>query len=589
MVSEHKFTIASRWFTLLLGLTLLSSCVTSIKDHSVISDLNNTTYYYNNGISSAPLSLTLLLAPKDEPTFLLIENPHVNTITLIHGNNQDTLIAGDKYSFPERSNNFRQFVFEIPAHPYLDTARLMLDKTGENLSFGLRLLNAPQFSNYTSVDDRIIGFVSGFYILSLLISVIVFLYNRTKKFSYFTLYILFSLGWFFNDTGLLFAHVWPNSPSFHSSSRGIFSSLTMIFFGLYLYQNTGSKLLKGIKIAIYLLATVVGIKLILAATVATGVFPELIKKPTLYLNGVAISLIFGYIIFHLALNIRSYADDKYEIIGIIVYSFFVFQLGLRELGFQLIDFRLVHHMEAILFFSIQIVFMSLHLYYTERKRREVEARIKIANSLDQQRQMAEKLIEMEENEKQRIARNIHDEIGSLFAAIKYRVLSISQKTVLPDVQEDLEQLVMLSNHGIEKQYSVVDEMVFEVNRDKSLERAIQEKFTLLFSKLPVVFHFEMKMNQDQLSEVKKIQLYRILSELLTNTLKHASATNIYIRLNASNHIEVHYSDDGRGFDYTLAYGGMGLVNIQNRVNFLKGTLTIESNSSGSLFLITIPL
>jgi signal transduction histidine kinase len=246
-------------------------------------------------------------------------------------------------------------------------------------------------------------------------------------------------------------------------------------------------------------------------------------------------------------------------------------------------------MEAILFFSIQIVFMSLHLYYTERKRREVEARIKIANSLDQQRQMAEKLIEMEENEKQRIARNIHDEIGSLFAAIKYRVLSISQKTVLPDVQEDLEQLVMLSNHGIEKQYSVVDEMVFEVNRDKSLERAIQEKFTLLFSKLPVVFHFEMKMNQDQLSEVKKIQLYRILSELLTNTLKHASATNIYIRLNASNRIEVHYSDDGRGFDYTLAYGGMGLVNIQNRVNFLKGTLTIESNSSGSLFLITIPL
>lgn len=88
---------------------------------------------------------------------------------------------------------------------------------------------------------------------------------------------------------------------------------------------------------------------------------------------------------------------------------------------------------------------------------------------------------------------------------------------------------------------------------------------------------------------KKIQLYRILSELLTNTLKHASATNIYIRLNASNHIEVHYSDDGRGFDYTRAYGGMGLVNIQNRVNFLKGTLTIESNSSGSLFLITIPL
>lgn len=575
--------------SLFIGMIFVSGCVDTVKENTLIHGTQASPHYYNNGISSKPLNIGVVLEPQRASTFLMIENPHINLISLVVGENRDTLYVGDKFPFLQRSQNFRQFVFQLPARPVRDTAWMRLDKKGENLSFGLRVMNAAEYERYTTIDNRIIGFVSGFYILAFLISLIIFLFNRTRKFTFFTLYVFFSLCWFFNDAGLFYAHLWPSAPSFHSSSRGIFSSLTMVFFGLYLFQNPSNKIVKGLKIAISCLIGVVGIKLVSAIAVATGIFPDELKQPTLYLNGAAISLIFGFIMVDLLFNLKRYTDDRYEILGIIIYSLFVFQLGMRELGFQLLEFGFLHHMEAILFFFIQIIFMSLHLYFSERKRREAEERVKVENYLTQQQVMADTLIEMEENEKRRIAQNIHDQIGSLFAAIKYRVLSLSQQSTSVEVQEQLEQLVMLSNHGIEKQYSVVDEMVFEVNRDKSLEQAIQEKAILLFSNTSITFDFDLQSNLDHLSEVQKIQLYRIVSELLTNTLKHANATHITIQLTSIHHIEMRYTDNGMGFDPHKEYRGRGLANIHNRVKFLKGELSVQSLQHGSCFIITIPL
>ena len=89
------------------------------------------------------------------------------------------------------------------------------------------------------------------------------------------------------------------------------------------------------------------------------------------------------------------------------------------------------------------------------------------------------------------------------------------------------------------------------------------------------------------------QLYRIAQEALNNSLKHSAATTVAITLKVDeNQVGMFVNDNGRGFDLQAAKrsGGMGLNNIQERVQGLKGTLEIDSSiGTGSRIRIHIPL
>jgi len=82
-----------------------------------------------------------------------------------------------------------------------------------------------------------------------------------------------------------------------------------------------------------------------------------------------------------------------------------------------------------------------------------------------------------------------------------------------------------------------------------------------------------------LEQTTAITIYRIVQELINNTMKHAAAKTAIIQVTKSNgHISVTVEDDGKGFDTAILKQakGMGWSNIQNRVEFLKGTLDVQS-------------
>jgi signal transduction histidine kinase len=122
----------------------------------------------------------------------------------------------------------------------------------------------------------------------------------------------------------------------------------------------------------------------------------------------------------------------------------------------------LHHFDAMLFFPFQCLFMDAHLYNRER-RREREAENRQAQlSLSQQREADRRVHEVEESERRRIAQNMHDEIGSMFAAIRYRLLSMKQKRTMSEVYEDMERIGQLSEQGMQRQYSIIDDLLFEI-------------------------------------------------------------------------------------------------------------------------------
>jgi signal transduction histidine kinase len=579
----HRKAAWSMFWAVLLSLYCHSQSMISVDE-----DWITHSYHRNAGIRRAADTLLLPLPGLNQTHFLLVENPHLNHIDFLQVSEGKWIKVGDSLPFSHRPIPFRMFVFPIKGTNQLDTVRLVLEKKGENLSYTIRVLSKDAWESYLRADNLIAGFITGCYLLVFMIGIVLLYFHRQWKFVFFNAYVFTSLGWFLNDAGILFQILWPDDPSWHNSSRGFFSSVTMTFFGSYLYQNPGSRILGGVRKSIFVLAGIIALKITTGVMAAIGILPAASKPFWMHLNAVSLGGLFGYIGFRLLLNIRKYDSERFEILGIVIYSLFIFQLTLHELGLRPFDFGGLHHMELIVFFFLQITFMALHLFSMEKIRKEAEAERMLQLTREQDRILSEKLIEMEEQEKRRIARNIHDEIGSLFVAMKYRILSL--RHAQEPQREDLDQLMHICNEGIEKQYSVVDDMVFQRNSGQDLEQAIREKFRQLFGNRSVDFKCSCPPDDKALNEIQKIQVYRIISELLTNTLKHAHAEAINVQIEIKQTLKIWYSDNGPGFELEKSATGRGVSNILNRVTFLQGTCRMLHLPKGAWSLdIEIPL
>ena len=84
-----------------------------------------------------------------------------------------------------------------------------------------------------------------------------------------------------------------------------------------------------------------------------------------------------------------------------------------------------------------------------------------------------------------------------------------------------------------------------------------------------------------------LSIYRIVQELFSNSIKHADANEILIQLNTEeDELVIQYEDDGIGFDqHNLLRKGMGLENIKSRVNYMHGTITIDSKKDQGMAVL----
>jgi signal transduction histidine kinase len=102
-------------------------------------------------------------------------------------------------------------------------------------------------------------------------------------------------------------------------------------------------------------------------------------------------------------------------------------------------------------------------------------------------------------------------------------------------------------------------------------------------------HPETEINS--IDEKYQMEIYKIIKELMTNTLKHAEATNVDIHLSIIEHeLSLLFEDNGIGFDQSISQEGIGFENIKNRVNELSGTVHIDSvPKRGTVISIEIPI
>lgn len=240
-------------------LLMLSGCRSSEPTQPIVHTKSQKTYY-NFGITRQPVTLQIPIPAHEDTHYLVIENPHINQLTVGFAHRSDSIATGDHRPFDSRPIRHRFFVIPIPPAMTPDTAVVTLAKTGENLSFHLQRYNARQWQRFRDWDNNLSGVVAGFYLFLLLLSIFVVLFVKSRKSVLMGIFILFTSIWLLNDAGIFYQHFWPQHPDFHNQSRSIFSSLNMITFGLYLYQDIHHRLAWGLGWVIKTLITYLGLK-----------------------------------------------------------------------------------------------------------------------------------------------------------------------------------------------------------------------------------------------------------------------------------------------------------------------------------------
>lgn len=217
-------------------------------------------------------------------------------------------------------------------------------------------------------------------------------------------------------------------------------------------------------------------------------------------------------------------------------------------------------------------------------RRHVQLRSALADN----RRLVQRLIEVQEEERRRLARELHDELGQTLNAIKLDVLALPEAGAAQRITGNVDRVYAAAGDLVR---SLRPPALYELGLSAALEACV-DRWRQSHPGLTV--QLSMAGELDRLGETLNLALYRIVQEALTNCVRHAHATHFYIDLTrdagAGGGVLLEMRDDGQGFDATAGRSGSGLAGMRERVGLLGGQFDLLSApGQGVTIRIEIPV
>ncbi|MBC3759248.1 sensor histidine kinase [Hyunsoonleella sp. SJ7] len=237
--------------------------------------------------------------------------------------------------------------------------------------------------------------------------------------------------------------------------------------------------------------------------------------------------------------------------------------------------------------AIFLLIVSIMTFVVFRQRQKRKAQEILALKREGQIKTLEALIEGEENERYRIARELHDGVNGDLSAIKYKLSALmetNQKVIaeaITMIDESCKQVRAISHNLVPpslKNFNLVEAIADYCNNLNN----INPKEEIIFQHLGEAV---------ELPQKAEVNVFRIIQELVTNSLKHAEAKTINVQLSLrDNTLQITVEDDGKGFDKDkVDSDGIGLSNVQSRIDYLKAEVDFVSNENGTSYIIEIDL
>ncbi len=213
----------------------------------------------------------------------------------------------------------------------------------------------------------------------------------------------------------------------------------------------------------------------------------------------------------------------------------------------------------VVIFAVIIALLLFKNY--RRKQKHLQLTIRE----EEKRKAKDAVVEAEENERKRIAADLHDNMGAYATAIIANVDDVSDKEVIrPGILQSLKT-------NASEIMSSLRETIWALNKDRITLTGISDRFKTFVKKMNASYtHVQVEIKEEiendiQLSPVNALNIFRILQEAVTNALKHSNATLVKVYFGSHEEMKITVSDNGTGFITKLnGYKGNGMVNMQAR-------------------------
>jgi len=203
------------------------------------------------------------------------------------------------------------------------------------------------------------------------------------------------------------------------------------------------------------------------------------------------------------------------------------------------------------------------------------------------------VLHAQENERRRIARELHDSVGQTLSGVKmaWQGLLADLKGLSGEQSDKMKYTTSLLDEASTEVRSISHQMMPRALQETGLSPALQDLLDSALGHSKMHYTFEQHNAEGRFAEEVEIGIYRVCQELLNNIIKHSEASEVSVQLICSGkNLMLMVEDNGKGFNTEDKKEGIGLLNIKSRIETVHGDVNFEpSPGSGTVATIRVPI
>lgn len=432
----------------------------------------------------------------------------------------------------------------------------------------LSLQKTDYYTNYDTVFIIFISALSGICTLAVLIGVVLFGFLHERVYIYYSIYCLSFLFLISADTGFLYSFI-----SHSGAHQKLINNLSMVSY----YWLAGWHILFTIELLelkkyrrhwVYWVGMSSGLLCCAAALLLLFPIPDPVRRHISHWSYYIVFFLDAYILYAMIIQLAQRQVVVYFYMGGFLFTLFAASI------LMLADLQLLEgvNQKTDIFFIAPVVeilcmVIGLGINSSRHVNDKLNAQVRI--------------ITVQEDERKRIAQDLHDDVGNSLVALKNMVIQHRDQPLVEKEIDDILQSIRNISHDLMpvdfQLYALTDIVRQTVNKFKGHPN--------------IEFEYNQTGTEVKLNPLAELVIYRIVNELITNSIKHSQATDLMIQLIYQEAgLIVMVEDNGTGMknDTGTHTKGIGLKNIRHRIAYINAALTIESDHKGTLVIIEVP-
>jgi two-component system NarL family sensor kinase len=233
---------------------------------------------------------------------------------------------------------------------------------------------------------------------------------------------------------------------------------------------------------------------------------------------------------------------------------------------------------------VVLLLIGALLWSSYQQKQKLQAQQLITLQREHELSAVQAMMDGEERERVRIASNLHDGAGSLLSAVKLYLSALGNQHQQLAASPTYQETLGLVNDAASEIRETSHNLMPRVIQQQGLREAVRDYCNKLSKNNQIAVEFNSFGVPQRMDEAMELMVYRTIQELIGNVLKHAEATNVLVQLSFDKDLfSVTVEDNGKGFDKHNRdhHTGIGIYNVQSRVEAFHGTMDIDSSATGT--------